>query len=465
MKKYALGFVAIIFGLTACTAHYYKNSPISEIKNTVDFSLEEQEKKRRSEEILLLLTFSGGGTRAAAFSYGVLEVLAETVITVDGEPRRLLDEVDGISAVSGGSFTAAYYGLFGDRIFEDFESKFLTYNIQAALLRNFLSPQHWFKLWSRYYSRSDLASEYYDEVLFEKKTFRDFDNANTPLIAINATDVALGSQFTFSESQFAQICSELVSFPVSRAVTASSAVPGTFPSVILKNFAGSCDYQLPKSAINALNGKNKSTRRYNHAKTLKAYQNTDKYPYIHLVDGGVSDNLGIRTIINTTLEYGGIWKTLKDENLEETKRLIIIAVNSRNDKDVSFAKTDYPIPFFDTLSLASSVSRNHYSFETMELLRDSMEQWQEAIRKGRCPELNKIAPSDSISGSVESQHCNAQTILVEVSFDAISDESEREYIKNLPTSFALEADDVDRLRKAARQILKESDKFQEILKI
>ena len=72
--------------------------------------------------LLLLLTFSGGGTRAAAFSYGVLETLRDTKVTIHGHEGRLLDKVDWISGVSGGSFTAAYYGLFRDRIFQDFES-------------------------------------------------------------------------------------------------------------------------------------------------------------------------------------------------------------------------------------------------------------------------------------------------------------------------------------------------------
>ena len=88
-----------------------------------------------SENLLLYLTFSGGGTRAAALSYGVLEELRKTEVVIDGKKRRLLDEIDGISSVSGGSFTAGYYGLFGDRIFEDFESKFLKKNIQGALDR------------------------------------------------------------------------------------------------------------------------------------------------------------------------------------------------------------------------------------------------------------------------------------------------------------------------------------------
>ena len=60
---------------------------------------------------IFVLSFSGGGTRAAAFSYGVLEEMRRTDLVVDGKPRRLLDEVDLITGVSGGSFTALSYAL------------------------------------------------------------------------------------------------------------------------------------------------------------------------------------------------------------------------------------------------------------------------------------------------------------------------------------------------------------------
>ena len=68
-------------------------------------------KGQRSSEMGLAVAFSGGGTRAAAFSYGVLEKLRDTWLVINGEETRLLDEIDVISSVSGGSFTAAYYGL------------------------------------------------------------------------------------------------------------------------------------------------------------------------------------------------------------------------------------------------------------------------------------------------------------------------------------------------------------------
>ena len=114
----------IISGLTSCTAHYSVNDAIESTESVQRYSLLKETKSNRSDELVVYLAFSGGGTRAAAFSYGVLKKLAETEIIADGHPRRFIDEVDVISSVSGGSFTAAYYGLFGDKIFEDFEQKY-----------------------------------------------------------------------------------------------------------------------------------------------------------------------------------------------------------------------------------------------------------------------------------------------------------------------------------------------------
>ena len=84
---------------------------------------------------LFVLAFSGGGTRAAALSYGVLEELRRTEIVVDGQRRRLVDEVDLITGVSGGSFTALAYALYGERLFSEYEQRFLKRDVQGALSR------------------------------------------------------------------------------------------------------------------------------------------------------------------------------------------------------------------------------------------------------------------------------------------------------------------------------------------
>lgn len=461
--KAAVDLLILTIWLSACTAHYPVNDPIPSAKLLAPYSVAKSTATARSDELLLILTFSGGGTRAAALSYGVLEALVDTYIVIDGKRRRLLDEVDGISSVSGGSFTAAYYGLFGDRIFKDFETKFLKYDVQSELTQRVLSPSNWSKMASSHYGRSDLAAEYYDEILFEHKTFQDILASKGPIIAINAADIALGSPFTFIGSQFAPICTDLRSFPVARAVTASSAVPGAFTAIVLKNYAGTCGYQLPDWAIEALRERGVNTRRYQHAKLLSAYLDVERYPYIHLFDGGISDNLGTRLLINVILAEGDIWKKLKAWNLEATTKLAVVVVNARKEMDTSFALNDAPPPLGDVLSAVSSIPIDQYSFETMEILRSNMSAWRDSISSGRCREKTQIGTGTGSDVSSSTSDCAARTYLMEVSLEAVGDEAERKYLQNLPTSFVLEPDDVDRLRAAGRKVLTESPDFQKFV--
>src|SRR5512136_647217 len=235
--------------------HYPINQPIKEVYPNAGYRAAQIKDPQNSDHMLLFLTFSGGGTRAAALSYGVLEELRKTEVVIDGNKRRLLDEVDGISSVSGGSFTAGYYGLFGDRIFEDFESKFLKKNIQGTLAaRIFFNAINWFRLSSDTFDRSDLAAEYYDKHVFEGGTFGDIAARKGPMIMMNATEMTHGLRIAFNQDAFDVICSDLSPFPVARAAAASSAVPMLLSPITLRNYAGTCSFKIPERFEEVLRG-------------------------------------------------------------------------------------------------------------------------------------------------------------------------------------------------------------------
>src|ERR1043166_6725179 len=161
---------SVVILLGGGCAHYPENAQLKHYDPLSGYRFRNLTNTGNSDSLQVFLAFSGGGTRAAALSYGVLEELARTQIVWEGQSRRLLDEVDYISAVSGGSFTAAYYALHGDGIFTDFEEKFLDKNIQGELIWRLFSPINWFRLASPYFNRSDMAAEYYDRHIFDGAT-------------------------------------------------------------------------------------------------------------------------------------------------------------------------------------------------------------------------------------------------------------------------------------------------------
>jgi len=170
------------------------NPPITQTDPRTGYRFEaRQAASTNSKENLVILAFSGGGTRAAAFSYGVLEFLRRTQIAApDGRKYRLLDSIDVITGVSGGSFTALAYGLYGDKLFDDYEQRFLKRDVQGELIARAISPRYWGDLSSEGWGRSELASQLYDEILFNGATFGDLNRGTGPMILASATDISTG---------------------------------------------------------------------------------------------------------------------------------------------------------------------------------------------------------------------------------------------------------------------------------
>src|ERR1700716_3080707 len=136
------------------------NPPITQADPSTGYRFEVRQAQVKNKDNLVVLAFSGGGTRAAAFSYGALEFLRRTeLVGPKGNKGRLLDEVDVITGVSGGSFTALAYGLYGEKLFDDYERRFLKRNVQGEIIARAVNPANWGKLGSTAWGRSELAAQ------------------------------------------------------------------------------------------------------------------------------------------------------------------------------------------------------------------------------------------------------------------------------------------------------------------
>ena len=154
------------------------NPPITQTDPSTGYRFETRQAQVKDKDNLVILAFSGGGTRAAAFSYGVLEYLRRTEVIGPKGKSRLLDHVDVITGVSGGSFTALAYGLYGDKLFDDYEQRFLMRDVQGSIVSRTLNPANWAKLGSTSWGRSELAAQLYDEILFNGATFGEIGRAH-----------------------------------------------------------------------------------------------------------------------------------------------------------------------------------------------------------------------------------------------------------------------------------------------
>lgn len=388
----------------------------------------------------IVLAFSGGGTRAAALSYGVMEELRDTRIDSKGQQVRMLDEVDLISSVSGGSFTSAYYGLYGDDLFKNYESDFLRKSVQSSLIDNLLSPSYWFHAMFSGINRTDMAVNYYDRNVFHGKTFADIPMATRPFIEINATDLQAGGHFSFTQGYFDLICSNLDDYSVAQAVTASSGVPIAFPPMVLKNNASECD--IKNSYLGNIFAKKsfENAREENLIAMARSYQDVKDRPYVHLVDGGISDNLGLRAvmdrleILDTNINTWLVSNPVKD--------VVVILVNAQ----VKPAKTidmSYQTPSLtQTAGALTDGMMNLYSIDTRALAKAKLQSLQEEAH---------AAGSD------------VNFYFVEVDFSSLDSPTLLKYFNDLPTSLELSNEEINNLIAAGHQLLRQSKPFQEFM--
>jgi NTE family protein len=456
-------FVVTTLFLVACTAHFPVNPPLKSYDPDRGYRLKNLGVPGNSEEILVILAFSGGGTRSAALAYGVLEHLAVTNIQIDGHQRRLLDEVDVISAVSGGSFTAAYYGLYGDRIFEDFQSRFLKRDIDKALTLQLFSPANWARLVSASFSRSDMVARYYDKHIFDGGTFADIAARRGPAIIINATDMSLGAQFMFLQYQFDFICSDVSTFSLARAVTASSAVPVVFTPITLRNYAGLCGFRPPYWFVDAFKSPDPSSRRAELADRLFSYLDSTDRPYVHLMDGGLSDNLGVRGPMDRVLLIGNAIQAMRLAGQSNVRKLVFIVVNAESEPDRQWDQHPRAPKMKQVLKSTTSLIVNRSNYETLEVLKRMLEKWRDEVRSARC--TMHAGNARVVRVATITDNCSdIDTYLVRVDFDQLHDPKLREYLKQLPTAFSLPPEAVDSLRQAAGMVLNESTPYQRFVK-
>ena len=453
---FALGVLLLLGGCATRPV----NPPITQADASKGYRFATRTEHFKDPKNLVILAFSGGGTRAAAFSYGVLEALRPIeVIGPRGGRIRMLDEVDVITGVSGGSFTALAYGLYGEKLFDLYETAFLKRNVQGELIGRALSPANW-GAWGR----SEIAAQLYDEILFHGATFADLDRGDGPLVLVTATDISTGARVGFHQGVFDILCSDLDAVPLSRAAAASSAVPFALSPVTLNNYGGTCHYTLPPTLSvysDPAKAPRPAARVLAHLKDLQSYEDSVHQPYIHLLDGGLSDNLGMRGVLEALEGLEALTDLGQPTPLDNVRRIIVFVVNSRSAPKTSWDESEHPPGDITLLIKATGVPIDHYSYDTIETLRDTIAHWQ-AMRQVR-----DSVTFDANKNPVVAQLLRTPNIdlyAIDVSFAALKDEAERDYLNNLPTSFVLPPEGVDRLRAAAAKIIRDSPDFKRLLK-
>jgi len=429
------------------------------------FRIRESRKAGPEPRVLVLLALSGGGLRAAYFSARTMFALRR-VPGPDGKPIDVLKDVDLISSVSGGSLAAAYYAStydpsdkdkpFGRRVWnEGTVTDLMSTNYINRWFWNWFWPQNILRFWFTYYDRTDIMADTFADNFFDNRVSTinlDMSDLNParPNLVLNATvggrsygrdrgqarTKRFGSVFTFTEEDFsAKLNSDVGSYELARAVMASATFPAAFNYMTLEDF---------------------------HAPECLDHEGKC---YLHLFDGGNSDNLGLVSLKRVLL--GDFAAAVKKYD-----RIVVILVDAF--RESLGANPASPNPrklmdyFVDTNFLDATDSlleanrgRILNDFRSRDIANYSEPE--------ECERHN--LPDDTCTGSETWRLRNGPTkeqlardltskmYFFHVTFNAVTDPENRARLNSIPTTFSLEEHEMDTIRKGVDNIFSAANRY------
>jgi hypothetical protein len=201
-------------------------------------------------------------------------------------------------------------------------------------------------------------------------------------------------------------------------------------------------------------------RRFHWARNQTSYLDAVRRPYLHVMDGGLADNIGLRALENAYRRSNGFLRKLLNEGEIET--LVLVVVNARTEPQEQLSRQEHPPGLVTVGYKTATISLDNYSFETVEVMKDlqrarlQAQQDIEACQRlldERCPGGPRLP---TFATPVDSY-------VMEVNFEAIQEEERRTFFLNLPTSFALPPDAVHALINVGQELLDQSHEFQRLL--
>ncbi len=427
--------------------------------------------KNNLEGTLVIVTISGGGTRATALGLSVLRGL-DRIALPNG--RTLAQEVGVISSVSGGSVVAAYFALKGRDGFDTLERDFIRQDGIGALLRAGLNPIGLARLSTNSTERIDLLIDYLDRQLFNGASYQTLlDAGHRPFLLLNAADMVEGVPFSFTQRKFDLLCSDLAKLPLAVAVAASAAFPVALSPVTLINYqpcAAIAGKQWPPAWVEA-NLDNAAApfampsvwydnpQRATLGRAEYAYSRGRSAPagaqklYVHLLDGGIADNLGVFEPYRMLTTRDTQPSFLGEIDSGRISKLIWVVINARSFAPSDLDKSQETPGMFDMLTASINAPIDRATAGTVNQLRQLL-----------LDEFRKLELADATRADRFRQLAK-DTALISIDFDAIADDTCRRKFQSIPTSWTLKPEQADAVLQVGGALLANDPAFTKLLQI
>ncbi|QFU16956.1 patatin-like phospholipase family protein [Microvirga thermotolerans] len=409
------------------------------------------------------VAFSGGGMRASAFSYGVLNELDRYVVATDRGPQRMTDMIGLVSGVSGGSVTAAYFGLKGRDGLPTFRSRFLEQNAEQGFdtdvsLGNVLRIINDGGVNDR-----SKFPKWLDDNLFDGATYADLFARKRPLVWIAASDIYSRVPFVFEPVTFNVLCSDLNKVRLSEAVAASAAVPGLFVPLNVENFGSSCGGHVPQFyQRGATDPTAPATLKASAAALIRYRSDPERFRYVKLLDGGLTDNFGIHSLAVARTNRDRPYMPMTAEQAVRVKRFLFLVVDAGRGPAGDWPKNLASPTGMELAGIVTDVAIDSGVYKGYDYFTTIMNGWQADLKRWRC----SLSDDEvlKLRGTLEGWRCADVTFTVgRVSSEDAGPEL-RAAMDKVPTRFKLDPTTLDTVIETGRLALRNNAVFRRFLR-
>jgi NTE family protein len=453
---------AMAAGLSACAGSVLNdpiNQPIAHVSDQESWPLGPDQ----FGSTVVGVAFSGGGMRASAFSYGVLSELDRYEMTTERGPTRMTDMIDLITGVSGGSVTAAYFGLKGREGLPAFRSRFLERNAEQGFDTDISLANVVRIVEDGGVNDRSKFPRWLDDNLFDGATYADLFARKRPLVWIAASDIYSRVPFVFEPITFNILCSDLSKVRLSEAVAASAAVPGLFIPMNVENFGARCGGHVPQWYQRGVADPNApATLRASAAAVARYRADPERYRYVKLLDGGLTDNFGIHSLAIARTNRDRPYMPMTAEQAVRVKRFLFMVVDAGRDPAGNWPRNLASPSGLELAGVVTDAAIDSGVYKGYDYFTTIMRDWQADLRRWRCSLSS--AEVLRLRGTLDGWNCAELTFTVgRVSFEDAGPEL-KEQLDKVPTRFKLDPQTLETVISAGETALRNNAVFRSFIR-
>jgi NTE family protein len=300
----------------------------------------------------------------------------------------------------------------------------------------------------------DRLADWLNAEVFADGTVASLWRPGRPRVWINATDLHAGVPFAFVPVYFDALCSDLARVRIADAVAASMSVPVVFRPVVVASYGDGCKVPLPAWVAQTARDRGASELMRTTARAFESYRDPARVRFLHLVDGGVTDNFGLSALIMMRRAATTPFAPFSARDAVRVRRMTFLVVNAEQTKAESWAMTQDGPNGMETLSAAMDGAINTGKRRSYDAFRDTVAAWERDVRAYRCA-LPKAKAAEFARG-IKNWDCRDVHFAVDMISFADLDSNQAKRLASVETHVSLPAGVIDDLVTGGKQAVKDN---------